>query len=165
MKLIEHFPISESVAVMLIFGVFFSLTAYITSKSSVVLFENKPEQKREVLLVSAILIYITLFLTYGGDLIKQVTPQKFLENMRAQEIITISKKLLFFVLIPFIAYKYIYKFNLRDFGLIVKAKELFTLFLGWVVTTQVGVKCLLTKNVLSIIRPSFEVIKEGRILN
>jgi len=127
MKLIEHFPISESIAVMLIFGVFFSLTAYITSKSSVVLFENKPEQKREVLLVSAILIYITLFLTYGGDLIKQVTPLKFLENMRAQEIITISKKLLFFVLIPFIAYKYIYKFNLRDFGLIVKAKELFTL--------------------------------------
>ena len=127
MKLIEHFPISESIAVMLIFGVFFSLTAYITSKSSVVLFENKPEQKREVFLVSAILIYITLFLTYGGDLIKQVTPQKFLENMRAQEMITISKKLLFFVLIPFIAYKYIYKFNLRDFGLIVKAKELFTL--------------------------------------
>jgi membrane protease YdiL (CAAX protease family) len=127
MRLIENFPVSESIAILLILGVFFSATAYITSKSSVLLFENKPEQKREVVLLISILIYITLFLTFGGDLIKKVTPRMFLENMRASEIITISKKLLFFVLIPFIAYKYIYNFNLRDFGLIVKARDLFTL--------------------------------------
>ena len=44
MKLIENFPVSQSITVMLILGVFFSLAAYITSKSSSVLFENKPAQ-------------------------------------------------------------------------------------------------------------------------
>lgn len=126
MGFIENFPLGESIAVLLIVGVFFSLTAYITSKSSVVLFENKPEQKREVLLLISIIVYITLFLTFGADLIKQLTSQIFLKNIRAKEIITISYKLLFFVLIPFLAYKYFYKFNLRDFGLVVKAKEFFT---------------------------------------
>ena len=127
MKLIENFPVSDSIAVMLIFGIFFSLIAFTVSRSSVVVFENKLEQNKEVLVLISILLYITMFLTFGGDWIKQVTPQKFLESAKAGEIITISKKILFFVLIPFIAYKSLYKFNLRDFGLIVKPKELFTM--------------------------------------
>lgn len=127
MGFIENFPLTESIALLLIVGVFFSLTSYITSKSSVALFENKPEQKREVLLLISILVYITLFLTFGVSSIKLLFSQLFLESARAKEIITISYKLLFFVLIPFIAYKYIYKFNLRDFGLVMKAKEFFTL--------------------------------------
>jgi membrane protease YdiL (CAAX protease family) len=126
MKLIENFPVGESIAAMLIFGIFFSLIAFSASRSSVAVFENKPEQNKEVLVLFSILIYITLFLTFGGDWIKQLIPRRFLENMKALEIITISKKILFFVLIPFIAYKSIYKFNLRDFGLIVRPKELFT---------------------------------------
>lgn len=127
MKLIENFPIGDSIAVLLIFGISFSLIAFTVSRSSVVVFENKPEQNKEVLVLISILLYITMFLTFGGDWIKQVTPQKFLESVKAGEIITISKKILFFVLIPFIAYKSLYKFNLRDFGLIVKPKELFTM--------------------------------------
>ena len=127
MKFVENFPVSESIAVMLIIGIFFSLVAYLSSKSSLVLFENKQLQERELLLLISILVYITLYLTFGGEIIKKVIPQKFSEDLRAQDIITISKKLIFFVLIPFAAYRYFYKFSLRDFGIIVKPKELFTL--------------------------------------
>lgn len=127
MASIENFSVSESISILLIVGVFFSLISYFTSKSSIPLIQNKREQKKEILLLISILVYMSLFLTFGIDLIKQLTSQIILENNRAKEIITITYKLVFFVLIPFIAYKLIYKFNFRDFGLAVKAKEFFTI--------------------------------------
>jgi uncharacterized protein len=127
MALMEHFPVSQSIAILLIFGVFFSLIAYFTSKSSVPLFEDKPAQKRESLVLISMLVYIILTLTFGLEQIKSLFPQQFLEYSKTKEFLTSLYKLLIFVLLPFLVYKYIYKFNLRDFGLVVKAKEFFTI--------------------------------------
>jgi membrane protease YdiL (CAAX protease family) len=126
MVAIEHFPVSQSIAILLIFGVFFSMIAYITSKSSVPLFTNKPPQKSEFLVLILILVYITLMLALGLEQIKMLLPYQFSEYSKAKELITTLYKLLVFVLIPFLAYKCLYKFNLREFGLVVKAKEFFT---------------------------------------
>ena len=127
MALIEHFPVSQAIAVLLIIGVFFTLIAYITSKSSAALFENKPAQKSELLVIISIAVYVTLILTLGFNPIKLFFSHVFTDSAWPGEIITISYKLLMFVLLPFLAYKYIYKFNLRDFGLVVKANEFFTI--------------------------------------
>jgi uncharacterized protein len=127
MVLIEHFPVSQSIAILLIIGVFFSLIAYFTSKSSVPLFANRPVQKRESLVLISIMVFIVLILTIGQDQIKSLFPGQFLESAKSNEIFTFLYRLLIFVLIPFLVYKCIYKFSLRDFGLVVKAKEFFTI--------------------------------------
>ncbi len=126
MALTEHFPVSQAIAVLLIIGVLFTLVAYITSKSSVALFENKQVQKGELLVIISIAVYITLILTFGLNPIKLFFSHLFTDSAWPGEIITISYKLLMFVLLPFLVYKCIYKFNLRDFGLAVKANEFFT---------------------------------------
>lgn len=127
MALIEHFPVSQAIAALLIIGIIFSLAAYLTSGSSVALHMSKPAQKRESLVIISILVYILLVLTFGMDQIKSLFSMQFPDNAKVSEISTLLFKLLFFVLIPFLVYKFIYKFNLHDFGLVVKAKEFFTL--------------------------------------
>jgi len=123
---IEHYPVSEVIAVLLIIGVFFSFIAHVSTKNSIKLSDNKPLQRKELLILISLIIYITLILSIGTDKIKLLYSQIFLENSRAEEIIAITYKLLIFFIIPFLIYKYVYKFNLHDFGLQVKAKEFFT---------------------------------------
>jgi membrane protease YdiL (CAAX protease family) len=126
MAWIEHFPISQAIAVLLIVGVFFTLIAYFTSKSSTPLFESKPIQLREAFVIVTLLVYITLMLSFGFDFIKTFLFQYFIKSSKSEEIIGLINKLFFFVFIPFLVYKVLYKFNLRDFGLDVKVKEFFT---------------------------------------
>lgn len=126
MVTIEHFPVSQSIAILLIFGVFFSLVAYFTSKSSIALFSFRPVQKRESLVIISILVYYVVALTFGLEQIKSAFSLQFSESVKAKELIMLLYKLAAFVLFPFLAYKFIYGFNLHDFGLVVKVKEFFT---------------------------------------
>jgi len=136
MVLIEHFPASQSIAVLLIVGIGFSSVACATSKSSVALFVSKPAQKREGVVLILILVYITVILTFGMDQVKLLFSQQFSDSPRAKEIITVVYKLLFFVLLPYLAYKITFKFKLSDFGLAVKAQEFFTKRNGVILTSM-----------------------------
>jgi membrane protease YdiL (CAAX protease family) len=127
MVLIEHFPVSQSVAMLLIVGIFFTLVAYLTSKSSIPLFADKATQKNEGLVLALILVFIILILTLGDNQIKSIFSFRLSESPIATELFTLFYRLLIFVLIPFLVYKFIYKFSLHDFGLVVKAKEFFTI--------------------------------------
>ena len=126
MALIGHFPVSQAIAVLLIIGIFFTLIAYITSRSSKPLFDDKPIQTSEIVVIISILAYITFMLSFGFDFIKTFIFQYLTKSPKAQEIIVLTYKLLFFILMPFLVYKYLYKFNFHDFGLNIKAKEFFT---------------------------------------
>jgi membrane protease YdiL (CAAX protease family) len=126
MKYIEHYPISEAIAVVLIIGVLFSFMAHISTRTAIKLTESKPVQRREILVLISLIIYITIVLSFGIDQIKSSFSQLYLDNSRAKEIITITYKLLLFFIVPFLVYKCLYKFNIYDFGLHVKLKEFFT---------------------------------------
>lgn len=65
-------------------------------------------------------------LSYGFVSIKTFLFQFYVKSPWSEELTGLICKLIFFVLIPFLAYKLLYKFNLRDFGLDVKLRELFT---------------------------------------
>lgn len=80
MAWVEHFPVSQAIAVLLIIGVFFTLIAYITSKSSTPLFDNKPIQMKELIVIIFFLVYITGVLSFGFDFIKTFLFQFFLGN-------------------------------------------------------------------------------------
>ncbi len=125
MTLIEQFPVSQSIAVLLIIGVFFTFIAYLTTRSSIPLFDSKPIQKNESSLIVLSLVYITFMLSYGFDSIKTFLFQFYVESPWSEELTGLVYKLIFFVFIPFLAYKLLYKFNLCDFGLDIKLRELF----------------------------------------
>lgn len=126
MVLIEHFPVSQSIAVLLIIGVFFTFIAYLTTRASMPLIDSKPIQIKESFVIVFFLVYITFMLSYGFDSIKTILFQFYVKTPRSEELTGLFYKLIFFVFIPFLAYKLLYKFNLRDFGLNVKLRELFT---------------------------------------
>lgn len=126
MALIEDFPVSQSIAVLLIIGALFTFIAHLTTKSSKPLIKSKPIQANELSIIVGFLVYITLMLSFGFDSIKTFLFQFVVKTSRSEELISLSYKLIFFVFIPFVVYKLLYKFNLRDFGLDVKLNEFFT---------------------------------------
>ena len=126
MALIEHFPVSQSIAVLLIIGVFFTFISFLTTKSSIPLFNSKPIQVKESFVIVFFLVYITFMLSYGFVSIKTFLFQFYVKSPWSEELTGLICKLIIFVLIPIVAYKLLYKFNLRDFGLYVKPRELFT---------------------------------------
>ncbi len=135
MSFVEDFPVGESIGVLLVVGVGFSLVAHAASKSSRPCSESKPKQHRELLVLSLLLVYITLFLTFGAGSIQQFFAAQIEAAASAKEVIVISYKLVFFVLIPYLVYRFAYKFDLRDFGLALKARELFTVKNGLILVS------------------------------
>lgn len=125
MAFIEHFQVSQAIAVVLIIGILFTSVAYFPSKSSEVLSLSKPVQNREGIALISLLIYYTLSLTFGIEQIKTLLSPLYLESLKVKELITMSYKLILFVVIPFLVYRFIYSFNLIDFGLRIRLKDFF----------------------------------------
>ncbi len=126
MHFIEHYPLGEAIASALIIGVLFTFIAHIFTRKAIPLSCSKPVQKHEMLVLVSLIIYITVVLSFGINQIKLTFSQFFLEKNITQEVITITYKLLFFFVVPFLVYKYFYSFKMDDFGLRVKAQEFFT---------------------------------------
>jgi membrane protease YdiL (CAAX protease family) len=126
MSFINGFPLGEAIGVLVVVGIGFSLVAHFASRGAKPSIVDKPKQPRELWLLLGMVIYISLFLTYGASAIQDYFAVEIAADPSAKDVIKILYKLLFFVLIPFLAYKFIYGFSLRDFGLAPKARELFS---------------------------------------
>ena len=126
MRYVGDIMISDVIAVLVIIGFLFSFLAHLTTRSAVKITEAKVKQKNEITLIILLVLYITTVLSFGIDQLQSIISHWFAENKASKELITISYKLVFFVLIPFLIYRYYNGFNLRDFGLQIKLKEIFT---------------------------------------
>lgn len=122
----ENYPLSEPLASLIIIGVVFSTVAWLVSKSSTLLSEEPPAGKHEAFVLFLLIIYITLFLSWGTDFVSRILPASWSKNPSANEIVVLIKKILFFVIIPVVLYNACYHYKWRDFGFTFKSREIFT---------------------------------------
>jgi len=71
-----------------------------------------------------LIIFITFYLAIGTTLLNKLIPKQWLDDEQISSVIKVIKKLLLFVLIPFLIYKK-QGFSLRDFGFAIKRGENF----------------------------------------
>ncbi len=119
----DIFPLEEILSQLVIIGIIFSVIAYLLSKSSKPIFSLKPRQKKEPLLIISIIIYFILFITFYKNLINIILPEHLQSNEQVIELLKISFKVIFIVIIPVIIYKIFYQFKLSDWGIIAKLKS------------------------------------------
>ena len=107
-------PFADFLSAFLILGVGFSLLAWLLTRNLQTPF-HKPAFKNEIWVLILFVLWIVFYITYGGKLINQLLPKEWIVNEQANSFIIFFRKLLFFVVVPFLIYKG-FGFSLKDFG-------------------------------------------------
>lgn len=108
-------PLTEMLIPFLFVGIIFSFIGWwMTGKLSQP--AHRPAIKREVWLLILLTSSIIFYITYGGSLVNKILPAGWINDPPVYSIIIFLRKLVFFVLLPFLAYKS-RGFKWQDFGL------------------------------------------------
>lgn len=105
----------EVVPLIIIFGFLFTSLAWFITRNYKFSGINKAVQFREGLVIMALLLYIGVCIVLGNRI--------FLRNDyggTTGEVITLFRKVVTFVIIPFLIYRILYRFSPEDFGLTFK---------------------------------------------
>jgi membrane protease YdiL (CAAX protease family) len=106
-------------------GIGFSLTAWYLTKDIRNRTRDKmsfPKEKWFIILLTA---WIVLYITYGSGVIDRLLPESILKNQRLYSFVTLARKLVVFVIVPFFLYKTA-GFSSKDFGLRPPARKVFS---------------------------------------
>jgi membrane protease YdiL (CAAX protease family) len=123
---IYHLQLNDLLTVFLFVGVAFSFIAWLLTRNTrPVLNNDKPGQKNEDIVLTILVAWIVLYITYGGDFINGLFPKNIQDNTQWQFFIIIARKLLVFVLVPYFVYRAM-GFSLQDFGLNFSLLQTFT---------------------------------------
>ena len=110
------FSISDALLELLIFGVGFSLIAWWTTVRATPLVVALHPTGREMLGLVAYVVALSVYLAFGPQKIDSLLPQDWISSERIRFFVTLSKKLLVFVVIPFVLFGPLCGYRLRDFG-------------------------------------------------
>jgi membrane protease YdiL (CAAX protease family) len=121
---VYNLQLTDLLTVLLFVGVGFSFIAWLFTLKTQPASFLKPVQKNEDFILLALIVWIVLYITYGGNLINSLLPEHIQQNEHWQFFIVLIRKLLVFVLIPYLVYRAM-GFSLRDFGLKIPAFKTF----------------------------------------
>lgn len=119
---LKLFNTGEPLTILFIVGLLFSLVSYFLSRKSMPIIENAGYQKNEIYVLIALLVFISVALILRNNTIFP----GYSDLSRTNEIITLVRKLLIFVIGPFLIYRLLYKFKPADFGLSTNLRLVFT---------------------------------------
>ncbi len=114
---IEGFPLEEALGIMVVLGLGFSLMAHFISRKAEPLDEPQPAQPHEAATLAMVVAYITLIIIPGNKTLTLWLPASWQDTEPEREIITMVRKMITFVAIPFLFYRFTYRFRPADFGL------------------------------------------------
>ena len=114
---IEGFPLEEALGIMLVMGVGFSLIAYFLSRTASPLREALPAQQNERWVLALVVTYIALIIIPGNAPLAVLLPTSWQDSAPEREVITLIRKMVTLVVIPFLIYHAFYRFRPSDFGL------------------------------------------------
>ncbi len=122
---IFHQSFWDLAIIFISFGLALTLTAWMLVKNITVNYSDKPSFKNELLLLCGFVLFFTWYVTNGSSQINKLIPDAIAAVPRYNAVAVLIKKLLIFVLLPFLIYAAL-GFSIRDFGLSNSAKEVFT---------------------------------------
>ncbi len=117
-------PFTGLLSPFLFFGLLFSFVALLLLRNNEPSLTDRPPFKAEPLILVALVLYFTWYVTYGSSLINKLIPQSITSVEWKNSIAVLVKKLFIFVLIPFLIYKAA-GFSTKDFGLVTERKNIF----------------------------------------
>ena len=110
----KDFNLANALVELVIFALVFPLLAWITTRRAAPLAMPTRASTSEILVLIAIVL--SIYLVGGPQWIDQHLPSSWIGSLRIKFFITLIKKLIVFVAIPFAIFRFGFGYRLRDFG-------------------------------------------------
>ena len=127
MVFVEDYPAGELLSIFILLGPILSSIAYFLSRKSSPLFSGRQAQLNEGYLIIALIIYFMIAITFHKEFISLLSIDRFTSNGRTENLIILFFKLSAFVLVPLVIYFLVYRFTLKDWGIIAPLRTIFSL--------------------------------------
>ena len=113
----KSFAPEDALSLLVIFGLAFPFLAWVTTLRAQPLTLTVQRRAAEMWLLFACLIGVTLYLVWGTALSEALVPASWLASERGKFFVVFARKLIVFVAIPFLLFRTLFGYRLRDFGL------------------------------------------------
>ncbi len=112
----KNFEVAGALVVLIVFGIVLPLIAWIATRSAIPLSVSIKPSASELIVLSGYIIALSLYLIGGPQWIDQHLPSGWTDSLRIKSVITLAKKLIVFVAIPFAIFRLGFGYRVRDFG-------------------------------------------------
>ncbi len=116
-------PLRDSMELLIVFGLLLPFVAWLSTKNINPPLAEKGPLKTEVILLGALILFVTWYITYGTTMINKLMPADILQSEWKKSMVIFIKKLVVFVMLPFFLYKTA-GFSLKDFGFLTGRRTL-----------------------------------------
>jgi membrane protease YdiL (CAAX protease family) len=113
----KNFDATGAVVVLVLFGVAFPFIAWIATRRAVPLSISITPSKSQLSVLIGYIIVSSVYLIAGPQWIDQHLPVSWIDSARIKFFVTLTKKLIVFVVIPFAIFRFGFGYRLRDFGI------------------------------------------------
>lgn len=113
----KNFEPGDALIVLVLFGIIFPALAWLATLRVVPLSIAVHPTAREMLVLVACMVALSVYLVGGPQWIDNHLPQTWIDSPQIKFFITLAKKLIVFVLIPFGIFRFAFGYRLRDFGI------------------------------------------------
>jgi len=113
----KSFDAAGAVIVLIVFGIVFPFMAWITTRRAIPLSISVKSGQSQLIVLIGYLIVLSVYLVGGPQWIDQHLPYSWIDSARTKFFITLAKKLIIFVVIPFAIFRFGFGYRLRAFGI------------------------------------------------
>ena len=113
----KSFDAAGAGVVLVVFGIVFPLIAWIATRRAIPLSISVRPDKSQLIVLIGYIIVLSVYLVGGPQWIDQHLPSSWIDSARTGFFITLAKKLIVFVAIPFAIFRFGFGCRLRDFGI------------------------------------------------
>jgi membrane protease YdiL (CAAX protease family) len=113
----ESFEPAGAVVVLIVFGIVLPTMAWVATRRAIPLSISVRPSITELSVLTGYVVALSLYLIGGPQWIDQHLPSFWIDSVRIRFFITLGKKLIIFVAIPFAIFRFGFDSRIRDFGI------------------------------------------------
>jgi membrane protease YdiL (CAAX protease family) len=113
----KNFDTAGAVVVLVVFGIVLPLIAWVTTRHAIPLSISIQAGTTELIVLILYVVAVSLYLIGGPQWIDQHLPTAWTDSARIKSVITLAKKLIVFVAVPFAIFRFGFGYRLRNFGI------------------------------------------------
>jgi len=113
----KSFEVTDALVVLIIFGVLFPLIAWMATRHAAPLAIFMATGTPQLIVLMAYIVLLSLYLVGGPQWIDQHLPSSWTESAQIRFFVTLAKKVIVFVALPFAIFRFGFRRRLRDFGI------------------------------------------------
>jgi membrane protease YdiL (CAAX protease family) len=113
----KSFDANGAIVVLIVFGIVFPVIAWIATRRAIPLSISVHSRMSELIVLVIYVLILSIYLIGGPQWIDAHLPPSWTESVRIKFFITLAKKLVVFVVIPFAIFRFAFGYRIRDFGI------------------------------------------------